>query len=144
MLVEGLCFMAQGLRRHLTVIWRYISYCNMLTDKSGNGLADWETNFPKGICPTSRQTHFWPQCSDSGKVTSPPSTFPHCDVWEEPLCLPLWPQADLPLPADRALNIASPPVEMSGEQGPLQSRAVIGPWLPRALDSFHLLWRTKL
>lgn len=68
------------------------------------------------------------QCTDSHRTTAqwPPSTLPYFDMWEKPLCLPPWPLADLRLPGDRTLNIASPPVEMSEEQGPLQSVQWLG------------------
>lgn len=57
-------------------------------------------------------------CSDSRTLNSTPSN-PLCfDVLEKPLCQPLWPLDDLPLPADRALNIASPPVETVWRTGP--------------------------
>lgn len=104
-------FMARGLRLNLTAIRRCISYSLAFTNKSENGFPHWETRFPIRIYPASRpvQRRAWHHSA----VT--PSTLPYFDAWEEPLCLPPWPLADLPLPADRALNIASPPVEMSEE-----------------------------
>lgn len=71
-------------------------------------------------------------------------------TWKHPIllhlssCLPAWPLAFLFLDGDRTLKIASPPVEMSGERGALESHALIGPWLPWALDSVHPLWRNIL
>lgn len=73
-------FVAWSLQLHLTAIWRHISYCHIFTDTFGNRLVNWETNFPKGICPASR-----PVCtltSDHSVVTPerwpPPSPIVMC------------------------------------------------------------------
>lgn len=78
--------------------------------------------------PEKKKKKKSPPMLDHSAVTGRPTTTcsapSYADVWEEPLCLTPWPLADLPLPADRPLNTASPPVEMSEEQTPLQSHAV--------------------
>lgn len=66
----------------------------------------------------SVETYKGPRCNDSGNVKCSPSTLPCFDVREEPLCLPPRPLADLLLPADRTLNIASPPVKIVWRTGP--------------------------